>query len=231
MVSAKIRTKKSLSFRYGKVTIRAKVPKGDWLFPELLLDSADHVYGPQFFESGQIRIGFVRGNSQLSHNGMAIDGTQLSGGLVLVNTQEDRSKWMRTTQAATHWGDGFHNYSVTWTPTSIQVEIDGQVYGTFRESFCADPELCATIDHSSKWKRGGLLAPFDQNFYISLGVGVGGLGDFPDGALNGVEMVEKPWENTDNQAERKFYSDVNNWHGTWTEESMLQVDYIKVTAL
>lgn len=33
IVTTKFRSKKTFSFKYGKVEIRAKVPKGDWLFP------------------------------------------------------------------------------------------------------------------------------------------------------------------------------------------------------
>lgn len=230
VVSAKLRTKRSLSFRYGEVTIRAKVPKGDWLFPELYLDSADRVYGPNFFASGQIRIGFVRGNSRLSYNGKDIDGKELSGTLVMVNPQEQRSKWTRVTQSANHWGDDFHNYTLTWTPTAITMSVDGRLYADFRSPLCTHG-LCDQIQHKDAWARGSPMAPFDQNFYISLGVGVGGLGDFPDGALNGVAKRVKPWENTDPQAERLFFADQSNWHATWTDESVLQVDHIKVTAL
>lgn len=31
--SAQLHTRKSFSFKYGKVTVRAKLPKGDWIFP------------------------------------------------------------------------------------------------------------------------------------------------------------------------------------------------------
>lgn len=33
VVTAKLRSKKSFSFKYGRIEIRAKLPKGDWLFP------------------------------------------------------------------------------------------------------------------------------------------------------------------------------------------------------
>lgn len=33
VVSAKFRSKKTFNFKYGKVEIRAKLPKGDWIFP------------------------------------------------------------------------------------------------------------------------------------------------------------------------------------------------------
>lgn len=36
VVSAKFRSKKAFSFKFGRVDIRAKVPKGDWLFPRRL---------------------------------------------------------------------------------------------------------------------------------------------------------------------------------------------------
>lgn len=33
LVTTKIRSKKSFSFKFGRIEIRAKLPKGDWLFP------------------------------------------------------------------------------------------------------------------------------------------------------------------------------------------------------
>lgn len=33
IVSSRLRSKPSFSFKYGKVEIRAKLPKGDWIFP------------------------------------------------------------------------------------------------------------------------------------------------------------------------------------------------------
>lgn len=231
VVSAKLRTKKSFRFRYGEVQIRAKVPRGDWLFPELYLDSADRAYGSKSFESGQIRMAFVRGNERLTSKGQDIDGTQLSGILVLTNRQEDRPKWTKSTMREDHFGAAYHNYTLTWTPTSIRMSVDGQLYANFRDPFCIVPELCTNIPHSSIWARGSAMAPFDQDFYITVGVGVGGLGDFPDDVVNGAEQVAKPWENSDNQAERKFFTVQKNWHDTWNQDSVLSIDHIKVTAL
>lgn len=33
IVSSRLQTKSTFSFKYGKVEIRAKLPKGDWIFP------------------------------------------------------------------------------------------------------------------------------------------------------------------------------------------------------
>ncbi|TDG38731.1 hypothetical protein AWZ03_014847 [Drosophila navojoa] len=35
--SAQLHTRKSFSFKYGKIVVRAKLPKGDWLFPYMML--------------------------------------------------------------------------------------------------------------------------------------------------------------------------------------------------
>lgn len=37
------------------------------------------------------------------------------------------------------------------------------------------------------------MAPFDQEFHIALGVGVGGNADFPDGSRTGLSKTLKPW--------------------------------------
>lgn len=235
VISAQLRTRQKLRFRYGEVTIRAKVPKGDWLFPELLLLPVNKVYDTESytagFSSGEIRIGFVRGNDRLTNGTQDIDGTQLTAGLILAPNQKHRHKWTRTKTAVTHWGDNFHNYTVTWTRNSIAMAVDGVIYANFRDPFCSNPELCSDISHSSNWQKGLDLAPFDQDFYIALGVGVGGLADFPDGLQNGMKKLVKPWDNSDPQAERTFFEDQANWHATWTDQSVLQVDYVKVTAL
>lgn len=67
---------------------------------------------------------------------------------------------------------------------------------------------------------------------MSIGVGVGGISDFPDLALNGYGNFKKPWSNTSPKAELKFWNDVENWNSTWdATNSGLQVDYIKVWSI
>lgn len=63
VMSARITTKKSHSIRYGRVDIRAKLPRGDWLWPALwMLPVTDTIYGP-WPASGEIDIMESRGNS------------------------------------------------------------------------------------------------------------------------------------------------------------------------
>lgn len=69
-------------------------------------------------------------------------------------------------------------------------------------------------------------------YYIVLGVGVGGVSHFPDGVFNGPAFTPKPWHNEDPKAELDFWSDASNWSPTWTEErSALIVDYVRVYAI
>src|SRR5258706_14982547 len=50
-------------FRYGRVEIRARMPKGDWLRPAIWMLPQDDTYGP-FPMSGGIDIVTSRGNGQ-----------------------------------------------------------------------------------------------------------------------------------------------------------------------
>jgi beta-glucanase (GH16 family) len=43
--SARLRTAETFQFRYGKVEIRAKLPKGDWLWPAVWMLPAQNAYG------------------------------------------------------------------------------------------------------------------------------------------------------------------------------------------
>lgn len=85
------------------------------------------------------------------------------------------------------------------------------------------------MPNAKYWESGTNMAPFDQEFHISLGVGVGGNADFPEDSVTGLNKVVKPWENTSPKAELNFYLNVDEWYSTWnSQESGLIVDYVKV---
>ena len=60
--SARLRTVKSLNFKYGRVEIKAKLPKGDWLWPAMWLLPTNNEYG-NWPASGEIDIMESRGNA------------------------------------------------------------------------------------------------------------------------------------------------------------------------
>jgi len=45
VISGKLTTVQSFSFTYGRVEVRAKLPKGDWLWPAIWLMPTNFEYG------------------------------------------------------------------------------------------------------------------------------------------------------------------------------------------
>ena len=60
-------------------------------------------------------------------------------------------------------------------------------------------------------------------FYISLGVSVAGIHNFPD-------SDDKPWKNKSPKAMYEFANDKKNWFSSWSIPDLV-VDYVKVYAL
>ncbi|CAH0730013.1 unnamed protein product, partial [Brenthis ino] len=222
VISGKITTRKSFNFKYGKIEVRAKLPVGDWLIPEINLEPCDHVYGKLHYGSGLIRIAFARGNSNLSN--------ELFGGAIIYDKEPIRSRFLKKRiHESTIWGDDYHNYTVVWGPTSIEMFVDGESYGylnsTKLESDLADINMIDSNLEMQKsvWNRGNILAPLDEMFYISLGVTVGGIHNFP-------VSDAKPWRDSSPKAMLKFKKNKKTWYPTWTSSEML-VEYVKVYAL
>lgn len=96
---------------------------------------------------------------------------------------------------------GFHEYTLEWTPDFMWVYIDSRLHRsldlTFNEPFYTRGDFPAVVTNGSTgqeyvlqnpWFGRPNSAPFDQPFYLILNVAVGGTnGWFPDGAGN------KPW--------------------------------------
>ncbi|CAH2237567.1 jg9820 [Pararge aegeria aegeria] len=56
VTSGKITTRNRFSFKFGRIDVKAKLPAGNWLIPEINLEPRDNVYGKQRYESGIIRV-------------------------------------------------------------------------------------------------------------------------------------------------------------------------------
>jgi beta-glucanase (GH16 family) len=61
IMSARVRTAESFSFRYGRVEVTAQLPKGDWIWPAIWLLPTDQAYG-SWPVSGEIDLMESRGN-------------------------------------------------------------------------------------------------------------------------------------------------------------------------
>ncbi|XP_018335441.1 beta-1,3-glucan-binding protein [Agrilus planipennis] len=218
VLSGRMNTKKSFSFTYGTVQIRAKLPKGDWIYPQLFLNSKNEEYG-RLYESGQIRIAFSPGNRN--------SNSDLSAGCILGDSVAARNYGMRRLHKEPGWCNDFHVYEMKWTPDGISVSVDGENYGNIyppQGGFAQEANTMGiATETGERWRSGSKMAPFDKEMYLVLGVGAGGL-CFPDSNT-------KPWKNNDPKNQRNFYRAMNQWYPTWSNDSALIVDYVKVFAV
>lgn len=78
-----------------------------------------------------------------------------------------------------------------------------------------------------------ILSPSHYIFFqlkLVLGVGVGGINDFPDDFKSGNS--NKPWTDGNRLQIKKFYESKNEWYNnTWGEESQLQIDYVRIKSV
>ncbi|XP_076763292.1 beta-1,3-glucan-binding protein [Xylocopa sonorina] len=226
VLSSRLTTKETFSFRYGKIEIRAKFPEGDWLYPELWLEPKYNTYGAGY-SSGRVILGLARGNDNLINMSTAdiFDSRRLDCGFrtgTLI-TVEDHFVSKIEKGSIRRWTKGFHVYTTIWNSDGFQFLVDGEEIG----------KLCPP---SSGWMYGAnfdKMAPFDQEFYITIGVGVGGVRVFADGTTS--SGFKKPWRNIDAKAMLQFWQARNKWLPSWTRENgekiALEIDYIRVWSL
>ena len=144
--SARLVSKHKGDWRYGRIEIRAKLPRGIGIWPAIWMLPTDWSYGG-WPRSGEIDImEFVGYQPDTVYstvhtemfNGMS--GTQKSVGLPMTDPSE-----------------AFHVYAVEWTKDRLDFYIDQKKFHTFKN-------LGQGI---GAW-------PFDQKFYLILNVAVGG---------------------------------------------------------
>ncbi|CAH1400518.1 unnamed protein product [Nezara viridula] len=229
--SSRITTKNFFSFKYGKVLVRAKLPLGDWIVPEIWLEPKRKIYGPTY-SSGKIRIAVARGNRDLiSHNRERIGNNMLESGILMGTAERVRGRTVISDNPS-GWYKQFHNYTLIWGPDNISFEVDGENREDLLPERGSLSELLGfDSSESAIWQNGSPIAPFDQEFYISLGLSVGGMKDFPDGCITG-ESHSKPWKNEAVKAMVNFWQDRDNWLSSWNDHySQLQVEHVSVYAL
>ncbi|KAJ3388598.1 hypothetical protein HDU92_001416 [Lobulomyces angularis] len=230
--SAALRTIDSLTLSFGKIEVKAKLPKGDWIWPAIWLLPKYNQYG-QWPASGEIDIMESRGNAPSYPAG----GYNSIGSTLHWGTAWDQNKYKLTHSNYTlpngkTFADDFHTFGLEWTPEYIKTYID-------------DPSnvvLNVPLSDFNAFKKGGFSnvnnpwintcpqAPFDyQNeFYLILNVAVGGAqapngGYFPDG------MGGKPWSSKSGTAAKDFWEGKNQWMPTWDfigENSAMKVQSV-----
>lgn len=218
--SASLRTADSFYFKYGKVEVRAKLPKGDWLWPAIWLLPRWNIYGT-WPASGEIDIMEARGNpADYTPGGSNTYGSTLHWGPVW--TQNSFLKTHQVRMSETDLSDDFHVYGFIWNETYIGTYFDTEdqmvLSHNINQSFW---ELGGWgKDWNNPWQYGNRNAPFDSEFFLIINLAVGGTtGFFPDG-------YGKPWNNTSPHSVNEFWSARDEWYPTWTQPMI--VDYVRV---
>jgi beta-glucanase (GH16 family) len=225
--SASIQTKQG--FKFGKIEIRAKLPAGDWLRPSIKLTPKDNVYG-DWPRSGEIVLLEARGNRNLSNDNNESFGvdkltTTVHYGPSYDNNAFDGMNYVSESTEGFH--ENFHIFTVDWSEKGLKFLIDGEKIGSFNvkddESFYKHGGF-----DENPWANGTPMAPFDQEFFISISLAVGGVSDFfSDDWENRPDA--KPWTNSMTKAPLAFWKKKNDWYKTWKPDSSnFQIDYVKI---
>jgi beta-glucanase (GH16 family) len=147
--SARIRSKGKGDWKYGKIEVRAKLPKGKGLWPAIWMMPTDNRYG-NWPNSGEIDMVELVG-----HEPAVVHGTLHYG---------DRAKRQMEKGASFKLNEGtfadeFHVFGLEWEEGKISWSVDGKVYQTQKDWHTRDAAF---------------PAPFDQRFHLILNVAVGG---------------------------------------------------------
>ncbi|KAJ3257084.1 hypothetical protein HK103_004912 [Boothiomyces macroporosus] len=221
--SALIRTKNTVSMKYGKLEVRARLPKGDWKWPAIWLMPRDNKYGT-WPVSGEIDIMEARGNGvNYPHGGYNQMGSTLHWGPDYFHNGYKLTHQTYTLPNGT-FADDFHVFGLQWNSTNIVTYVD-------------DPSnVVLSVDTKNMFQKGNFgnvanpwpathpSAPFDQEFYLIMNVAVGGMSDFfpADGT--------RPWSATTQTASLDFWNARGQWMPTWPTDNTgaLAIDWVKV---
>ncbi|KAI9457220.1 glycoside hydrolase family 16 protein [Lactarius psammicola] len=235
VMSARITTKGKRSIRYGRVEVRAKLPRG-CLWPAIWMLPENNTYGPWPL-SGEIDLMESRGNGpDYPAQGVNyVRGSLNWGPLSWLNAVYKTYGWW--TMRRSTYADGFHTYALEWSEKFLRIYVDSRLTYMlalrFDIPFFQRGKFPTSVANASQeiilpnpWAGRGNSAPFDQPFYLILDVAVGGTnGWFPDGAGN------KPWLNGAINAMQLFAQSQDKWSQTWPQsedDRAMRVDYVKM---
>jgi len=142
--SSRITTKGKKEFQYGKIEVRAKLPKGKGLWPAfwMLGSNIDSVGWPLCGEIDILEyVGKEPGTIFTTLHTADSHGTS-------VNTRKDKVKGIE---------EGFHTYAIDWSKDKMDFFIDSNLFYSFQPR-----------------NKSVEVWPYDQPFYLILNMAVGG---------------------------------------------------------
>lgn len=145
--SARLRTKNKADFTFGRMDIRAKLPKGQGIWPAIWMLPTDEVYG-SWPKSGEIDVMETVGHKPATLHGTAHYGpdwpdNKFIGDTLVLPTGD--------------FSDDFHVFSIVWEKDVIRWYLDGVRYHVIRPTDVQPHRY-----------------PFNERFHFILNVAVGG---------------------------------------------------------
>jgi beta-glucanase (GH16 family) len=197
--SARMVTRGKADWTFGRIEARAKVPKGQGLWPAIWMLPSENAYGG-WAASGEIDIMELKGQAP-----DAVYGTLHFG------EQWPKNQFVGCTLklASGSFADDFHVFAAEWDASGIRMFVDDIGYETQAPKGAAPPaSVCVAADGKTPvtpninknvtdakagyWSASGSSpAPFNRAFHILLNVAVGGefVGDTIDPAVFPQKMV------------------------------------------
>lgn len=240
VTSGLVKTKQA--FRFGRLEIRARMPRGDWLWPAIWLVPSDDAYGG-WPTSGEIDIVESRGNGRDAcgpgQGNWHFGSFRAPGGEIGVPAH--------ALGGGGPLSDAFHVYGLEWGPEGLYTYIDDRSNIVLAVNFTKE----SFFDRGSKWemtcfKRGeggrcdswlpslpewdgggatkdpwnGSALPkaasFDRAFHLQLNVAVGCTGYNDRPFFPDHLCKDKPWRNGDKHtAESDFLGSFESWWPSW----------------
>ncbi|KAF9493658.1 concanavalin A-like lectin/glucanase [Pleurotus eryngii] len=199
VLSARLSTRGKKSLKYGKVEVRAKLPKGNWLWPSISLYPEQPTYGDGPL-SGRIDLLSSRGNTPTQKEKVPLGFTSATSqsGLFFGPFKATRDSAGQTftgsnltpsflaplsarifgyvTNKREPLDASFHTYGMEWTPQWVRFYLDGKVRRVLE------------VQIENGGKLGGVGGPKGKSIFDR--------GDFPKTARNGSAevVVQNPWD-------------------------------------
>lgn len=160
--SARLKTARKLSFQYGRIEARIKMPVGIGTWPAFWMLGGDLLDGVPWPECGEIDIMEFRGDIP-DQSTSAIHGPTTPQGSGL------GARFL----SGPPLSEGYHTYAIDWKKNSLTFLVDGSPTGTF-----------TSADTGS---RGWV---YNQKFFLILNLAMGGTyaGEYIDPALNQAQL-------------------------------------------
>lgn len=146
--SAHLVTKNKKDFTYGKIVVRAKLPKGTGTWPAIWTLASQTSYGDVYWpDQGEIDI--------MEHVGMDPTVVHATVHTKLYNHILNTQRGNQIT--ISDYDTEFHDYAIEWTPKEIKASVDGTYYFTFAKQ-------------SASWGEW----PFNKPQHLLLNIAIGG---------------------------------------------------------